>query len=59
MRLITNYPEKVEALVNAGIDVVERISAVVPESDENARYLETKREKMGASGRIADCCLIK
>jgi GTP cyclohydrolase II len=47
VRLITNNPEKVEALVSAGIEVAERISAQVPESDENARYLETKREKMG------------
>jgi GTP cyclohydrolase II len=47
VRLITNNPEKVEALEAAGIAVVERISAQVPESDENARYLETKREKMG------------
>jgi GTP cyclohydrolase II len=47
VRLITNNPEKVEALEAAGITVTERISALVPESDENARYLETKREKMG------------
>ncbi len=47
VRLITNNPEKVDALEQAGIQVVERISALVPESDENARYLETKREKMG------------
>jgi GTP cyclohydrolase II len=47
VRLITNNPEKVEALEAAGIEVTERISAQVPESTENARYLETKREKMG------------
>ena len=47
VRLMTNNPEKVDALVSAGIAVTERISAIVPESDENARYLETKREKMG------------
>ena len=47
VRLMTNNPEKVEALETAGIRVVERISAIVPESEENARYLETKREKMG------------
>ena len=47
IRLITNNPEKVEAMQLAGVQVVERISALVPESDENARYLETKREKMG------------
>jgi GTP cyclohydrolase II len=47
VRLITNNPEKVAALEEHGVRVVERISALVPESDENARYLETKREKMG------------
>ena len=47
VRLITNNPEKVEALEQAGVEVVERISAEVPESIQNARYLETKREKMG------------
>jgi GTP cyclohydrolase II len=47
VRLITNNPEKVEALEQAGVEVVERISAQVPESIQNARYLETKREKMG------------
>jgi GTP cyclohydrolase II len=46
VRLITNNPEKVEAMELAGISV-ERISALVPESHENAFYLETKREKMG------------
>ena len=47
VRLITNNPEKVEALVAAGIEVVERISAEVPSEPTNERYLETKREKMG------------
>ena len=47
VRLITNNPEKVEALESVGIKVVERISAAIPESTENAKYLETKREKMG------------
>lgn len=47
VRLMTNNPEKVEALEEAGVHVIERLSAIVPESAENARYLETKREKMG------------
>jgi GTP cyclohydrolase II len=47
VRLITNNPEKVEALEQAGIKVVERISAEVPSEPTNARYLQTKREKMG------------
>ncbi len=47
VRLMTNNPEKVAALEQHGIRVVERLSAVVPESSHNALYLETKREKMG------------
>jgi GTP cyclohydrolase II len=47
VRLITNNPEKVEALELAGIEVVERISAEVPSEPTNERYLQTKREKMG------------
>ena len=47
VRLITNNPEKVQALESAGIKVVERISAVVPSEPSNERYLQTKREKMG------------
>src|ERR1700744_4915051 len=39
VRLITNNPQKVEPLEAAGIRVVERISAIVPESDVNHRYL--------------------
>src|ERR1700728_817176 len=47
VRLITNNPEKVEALEQAGIKVVERISAEVPAEPTNERYLATKRERMG------------
>ena len=47
VRLITNNPEKVEALEAAGISVVERISAQVAPEPNNEFYLQTKREKMG------------
>ena len=47
VRLITNNPAKVEALELAGIQVAERISAIVPTAPTNERYLQTKREKMG------------
>ena len=47
VRLITNNPEKVAALEENGIAVVERINAHVPEEPTNARYLKTKREQMG------------
>src|ERR1700712_1070583 len=46
VRLITNNPEKVEALELAGITVTERISAEVPSEPTNELYLQTKREKM-------------
>lgn len=47
VRLMTNNPEKVEALVSAGIEVTERISAEVPSEPTFDRYIKTKREKMG------------
>jgi len=47
VRLITNNPEKVAALEEAGIRVAERVSATIPAEPTFARYLETKREKMG------------
>ena len=47
VRLITNNPEKVTALEEAGIRVTERVSAAIPSEPTFARYLETKREKLG------------
>jgi GTP cyclohydrolase II len=47
VRLITNNPEKVDALEAVGITVVERISAEVPSEPTFERYLKTKQEKMG------------
>ena len=47
VRLMTNNPEKVEALVDAGIEVVERLAADVPSEPTFERYLQVKREKMG------------
>jgi len=47
VRLITNNPEKVQALESFGIQVVERISAEVEAQPTFERYLQTKRDKMG------------
>jgi GTP cyclohydrolase II len=47
VRLMTNNPEKVEALQSAGIEVVERVSAEVAPHESFERYLRTKQEKMG------------
>ncbi len=48
VRLMTNNPEKIAALEEHGIRVVERISAEVPAASPQAeRYLETKHAQMG------------
>ena len=47
VRLITNNPEKVQAMEDAGIRVVERVPATIPSEPTFERYLETKRDKMG------------
>jgi len=47
VRLITNNPEKVEALESVGIVVAERISAEIEPEETFERYLRVKREKMG------------
>ena len=47
IRLMTNNPEKVEAVEAAGVRVVERISAEVEPLESFERYLQTKQEKMG------------
>jgi len=47
VRLMTNNPEKVEAMESAGIAVAERVSAEVTPQESFAGYLKTKQEKMG------------
>ncbi len=47
VRLISNNPEKVAALENAGIEVVERVSAEVEPYEHAEKYLQTKKDRMG------------
>jgi GTP cyclohydrolase II len=47
VRLISNNPEKVEAMENAGVRVVERVPCLVEPLDSRQNYLQTKRDKMG------------
>jgi GTP cyclohydrolase II len=47
VRLLSNNPDKVAALENAGIRVVERAPIIAPPLATTAEYLKTKREKMG------------
>lgn len=47
VKLLTNNPRKIEALREAGIDVVERIPHETGRNPHNIRYLETKKGKLG------------
>jgi GTP cyclohydrolase II len=47
LRLLSNNPEKVKAVEDAGIQVVERVSAEVKAYPTSEAYLRTKKEKMG------------
>lgn len=47
LRLMTNNPEKIDAVMSSGIDIVERMSADVPSGPHCAHYIATKREKLG------------
>jgi 3,4-dihydroxy 2-butanone 4-phosphate synthase / GTP cyclohydrolase II len=47
IRLLTNNPEKVEAMKRMGIDVAERVPLEAVPHDHNRRYLQTKRDRMG------------
>jgi GTP cyclohydrolase II len=47
IRLMTNNPDKMDAVRSSGIEVVERLSADVPGSVHSANYLATKRDKLG------------
>lgn len=47
IRLMTNNPLKVEGLERNGVEIAERIPVVIPSNPHNARYLETKRTRLG------------
>ena len=47
LRLMTNNPDKINAVRAAGIEIVERLSADVPDNPHSAHYLATKRERLG------------
>ncbi|PPS09783.1 hypothetical protein GOBAR_AA10879 [Gossypium barbadense] len=47
MRLMTNNPAKFTGLKGYGLAVIGRVPVLTPVTEENKRYLETKRTKMG------------
>ena len=49
IRILTNNPKKIDAAVSGGFDlqVVGEVRITPPANEHNARYLATKRERMG------------
>lgn len=47
VRLMSNNPEKIRALKNCGLEMVEHVSLAVKFHSSLARYLKTKRARMG------------
>ncbi|SEQ56442.1 GTP cyclohydrolase II /3,4-dihydroxy-2-butanone 4-phosphate synthase [Faunimonas pinastri] len=47
LRLLSNNPRKAEALERYGLQVVETVPLEIAANPHNARYLATKREKLG------------
>ena len=47
VRLMSNNPQKIQALEDAGVQVVERVPAIVAPQESAEEYLRTKRDKLG------------
>ncbi len=49
VRVLTNNPKKIDAFIQGGFDlqVVDQVPIVSPINEHNARYMATKRDKMG------------
>lgn len=47
IRLLTNNPKKVVGLEGYGLEIVEQLPIRLPSNPHNARYLATKRQRMG------------
>jgi 3,4-dihydroxy 2-butanone 4-phosphate synthase / GTP cyclohydrolase II len=47
MRLITNNPKKIVGLEGYGLKIVDRVPLQIEPTTHNARYIETKRDRLG------------
>jgi 3,4-dihydroxy 2-butanone 4-phosphate synthase/GTP cyclohydrolase II len=47
LRILTNNPKKIVGIEGYGLQVVERVPIEIPPTENNRRYLLTKRDKMG------------
>jgi 3,4-dihydroxy 2-butanone 4-phosphate synthase/GTP cyclohydrolase II len=47
IRLLTNNPKKIVGLKGYGLEIVERVPIEIQPNEVNAKYLKTKRDKLG------------
>ena len=47
LRLMTNNPRKVVGLQGHNLEIIEQVPIKLEPNEHNAKYLETKRDKMG------------
>jgi GTP cyclohydrolase II len=47
IKLLTNNPEKIKQLTDAGVKITERLPLIIEPSEYNKRYLETKARRSG------------
>lgn len=47
IRLMTNNPEKMQALEGSGVQITERVPLIIDPGAENEGYLRTKQDRMG------------
>jgi 3,4-dihydroxy 2-butanone 4-phosphate synthase/GTP cyclohydrolase II len=47
VKLLTNNPQKRAGMEGYGLEMIERIPVITPPNEFNARYLQTKQDKMG------------
>ncbi|MFH0735041.1 MAG: bifunctional 3,4-dihydroxy-2-butanone-4-phosphate synthase/GTP cyclohydrolase II [bacterium] len=47
IKLLTNNPKKIVGLKGYGIEIVERVPIEIPPTENNKKYLITKRDKLG------------
>ncbi|MBK8503072.1 MAG: GTP cyclohydrolase II [Saprospiraceae bacterium] len=47
IRLLTNNPDKIKAIEESEITLMERVPLIIKTTEENLRYMETKKKIMG------------
>ena len=47
IRLLTNNPEKIKAIEESEIDLVERVPLIIKTNEDNEHYMETKKTILG------------